>query len=115
MLKYNIISNVTQRIILNSEYAIITFIKKNDNEDNSYEVTLFLENISSEHFDIMQNYEHIIFNCDRKNICKEVSKYIENQYLTHQFDYYIKRSEYEMECFDYGNTIKEQERINDKK
>ena len=51
---------------------------------------------------------------DKTNIRRNICKIVEQASLSGFFDYYIKRYEYELKCFDIGYEIAEKERLGDK-
>lgn len=91
-------------IDLHNGYLIIA-IKGWDKESHCYNVELRLKEKTIEKWDLIEEASDIEFKTTQKNINSailcQVAKYLENGF----FDYYIKRYEYEGQCFDVGNEV----------
>ena len=48
----------------------------------------------------------------REAIVENICRVVHQMYLEGHFDYYVNRYEYELDCFDRGNELLEQERLN---
>ena len=68
-----------------------------------YTTTLLLKANDIDTWKLIENAEHLEFNATSQTInmaiLKQVSRYLEEGF----FDFYIKRYEYEMKCFDKGD------------
>jgi hypothetical protein len=57
----------------------------------------------------MEKEEKIEFDCDRTTINASILKHIASLLSKGFYDYYIKRYQYMMNCFDRGNALFEKE------
>lgn len=91
-------------IDLHNGYLIIA-IKGWDKESHCYNVELRLKEKTIEKWDLIEMADNLEFRTSHKNInsaiLSQVAEYLENG----SFDYYIKRFEYEGQCFDIGNEV----------
>lgn len=101
-------SNNMLTIDLQNRYTVLV-IKLNskpiDEEFNTYLVELRLKENMTDDWKIIEKAESLEFTANAKTInsaiLKQVSQFLEEGF----FEYYIKRYEYEMKCFDKGNTL----------
>ncbi|MCI9077348.1 MAG: hypothetical protein HFH68_00295 [Lachnospiraceae bacterium] len=100
-------------IDLHNGYTVIA-IKTWNKEKNACNVELRLKENTSEKWDLIEKAGNLIFNTDSRHtnpaILRQVSTYFQKGF----FDYYIKRNRYETSCFDRGNMVFEEEKINKK-
>lgn len=105
--KYKNMGNILT-IDLHNGYTVIAIIGKTD--EGEYDIELRLKANGIDHWELIEKAEHIILGEDVSTypaILKLVSNYLSEGF----FDYYIDRYEYELKCFDIGDTLKEAERF----
>ena len=91
-------------IDLHNNYTVIA-IKSWNPDKQKYYVQLMLKENTVDKWDLIEQSESIEFNVDYKIINKAILKHVANLLSDGFFDYYIKRYEYELMCFDIGNDI----------
>ena len=106
--KYRGMDNIIT-IDLHNGYTVIAIIGKDEND--AYDVQLMLKENTVDKWTLIEKAEHILFKKDTKNIYSAVLKTVGRYLQEGFFDYYIKRYEYELKCFDIGNEIEEQKRL----
>ena len=103
-------SNDVITIDLHNGYTVIAVTGFNT-ENRVYTTTLFLKENTIDTWKLIENAENLEFhanhNAINSAILKQVSTFLQEGF----FNYYIQRYEYEMKCFDKGNSIYEKERI----
>ena len=103
-------SNDVITIDLHNGYTVIAVTGFNA-ENRVYTTTLFLKENTIDTWKLIENAENLEFhanhNAINSAILKQVSTFLQEGF----FNYYIQRYEYEMKCFDKGNSIYEKERI----
>lgn len=97
-------------IDLHNNYTVIAIKSWNPNE-HKYEVQLMLKENTVDKWDLIEKAELIEFNVNYKIINKAILKHVTTLLSDGFFDYYINRYEYELMCFDRGNSIVEKERL----
>ena len=97
-------------IDLHNDYTVIA-IKSWNPDKQKYYVQLMLKENSVDKWDLIGKAESLEFNVDYKIINKAILKHVATLLSDSFFDYYIDRYEYELECFDRGNSIIEKERL----
>ena len=106
--KYNDSNNVIT-IDLHNGYTVIA-VSGYSIEKELYTTTLLLKANDVDIWKLIERAECLEFDATPQTInlavLKQVSKYLEEAF----FDYYIKRYEYEMKCFDKGNDFYENKR-----
>ena len=106
-------SNDVITIDLHNGYTVIA-VTGFDIENGIYTTTLFLKDNTIDTWKLIENAENLEFhanhNAINSAILKQVSTFLQEEF----FNYYIQRYEYEMKCFDKGNSIYEKERLGDK-
>ena len=113
-LKYEKFNNLNDVIMidLHNGYTVIAITGFNT-ENRVYTTTLFLKENTIDTWKLIENAENLEFhanhNAINSAILKQVSTFLQEGF----FDYYIQRYEYEMKCFDKGNSIYEKERLGD--
>ena len=100
-------------IDLHNDYTVIA-IKSWIQDEQKYEIQLMLKENTIDKWELNEKAESIEFIVDYKIINKAILKHIATLLSDGFFDYYIKRYEYELKCFDIGNEIAEKERLGDK-
>lgn len=106
--KYRGIDNIIT-IDLHNGYTIISIIGKD--ESGVYDVQLMLKENTVDKWDLIEKAEHLAFNATDKTIYSAILKTVSDYLQEGYFDYYINRYEYELKCFDIGNTLLEKERL----
>ena len=96
-----------------NDYTVIA-IKSWNPAEHKYTVQLMLKENTVDKWDLIEKAESLEFNVDYKIINKAILKHVSTLLSDGFFDYYIKRYEYELKCFDIGNEIAEKERLGDK-
>ena len=103
-------SNDVISIDLHNGYTVIAITGFNI-EIKTYATTLFLKENTIDTWKLIENAENLEFHANQNTInsaiLKKVSEFLKEGF----FNYYIQRYEYEMKCFDKGNSIYEKERI----
>ena len=100
-------------IDLHNDYTVIA-IKSWKPDDQKYIVQLMLKENTVDKWDLIEKAESLEFNVGHKIINSAILKHVATLLSDGFFDYYIKRYEYELKCFDIGNEIAEKERLGDK-
>ena len=103
-MRYEIMANTVIKIDLHNNYSVVDFSKWNV-ETEKYSVDLYIKENTIDHLDLLDDYKNIIFESDIKSIKTDITKYIETLYNEGKIERYIKRSEYELKCFNIGNEI----------
>ncbi len=109
-LKYEKINNSNNNLLidLHNGYSVIS-LSGYDAEKEVYITSLFLKDNNINTWKLIEKAERLEFYATNQTInmaiLKTVSKYLEGGF----FDYYIKRYEYEMKCFDKGDDYYENE------
>ena len=105
-------SNDVITIEIHNGYTVIAVTGFNA-ENRVYTTTLFLKENTIDTWKLIENAENLEFhanhNAINSAILKQVSTFLQEGF----FNYYIQRYEYEMKCFDKGNSIYEKERLGD--
>ena len=97
-------------IDLHNDYTVIA-IKSWNPSEQKYTVQLMLKEKTVDKWDLIEKAESLEFNVDYKIINKAILKHVATLLSDGFFDYYIDRYEYELKCFDRGNSIIEKERL----
>ena len=100
-------------IDLHNDYTVIA-IKSWNPDEHKYIVQLMLKENTVGKWDLIEKAESLEFNVGHKIINSAILKHVATLLSEGFFDYYIKRYEYELKCFDIGNEIAEKERLGDK-
>ena len=100
-------------IDLHNDYTVIA-IKSWNPDEHKYTVQLMLKENTVDKWVLIEKAESLEFNVDYKIINKAILKHVATLLSNGFFDYYIKRYEYELKCFDIGYEIAEKERLGDK-
>lgn len=103
-MRYEIMANTVIKIDLHNNYSVVAFAKWNV-EAEKYSVDLYIKENTIDHLDLLDDYKNIIFESDIKSIKTDITKHIETLYNEGKIERYIKRSEYELKCFNIGNEI----------
>lgn len=97
-------------IDLHNDYTVIA-IKIWNKDRHNYSVQLMLKENTIDKWDLIEKAESLVFNVNYKTInsaiLKQVATFLEEGF----FDYYIKRCEHELMCFDTGNEIYKNRKI----
>ena len=97
-------------IDLHNDDTVIA-IKSWNSDKHKYTVQLMLKENTVDKWNLIENAESLEFNVDYKIINKAILKHVATLLSDGFFDYYIDRYEYELKCFDRGNSIIEKERL----
>ena len=114
-LKYKKINNSNEVITIDlyNGYTVIA-VTGFDVETKTYITTLFLKENTIDTWKLIENAENLEFHVNHNTINSAILKQVSTFLQEGFFDYYIQRYEYEMKCFDKGNSIYEKERLGDK-
>ena len=105
-------SNDVITIDLHNGYTVIA-VTGFDTENGVYATTLFLKDNTIDTWKLVENAENLEFHANHNTINSAILKQVSTFLQEGFFDYYIQRYEYEMKCFDKGNSIYEKERLGD--
>ena len=105
-------SNDVITIDLHNGYTVIAVTGFNA-ENRVYTTTLFLKENTIDTWKLIENAENLEFHANHNTINSAILKQVSTFLQEGFFDYYIQRYEYEMKCFDKGNSIYEKERLGD--
>ena len=97
-------------IDLHNDYTVIA-IKSWNSDKHKYTIQLMLKENTVDKWNLIEKAESLEFNVDYKIINKAILKHVAALLSEGFFDYYIDRYEYELKCFDRGNSIIEKERL----
>ena len=113
-LKYEKFNNSNDVIIidLHNGYTVIAITGFNI-EIKTYTTTLFLKENTIDTWKLIENAENLEFHVNHNTINSAILKQVSTFLQEGFFNYYIQRYEYEMKCFDKGNSIYEKERLGD--
>ena len=106
-------SNEVITIDLHNGYTVIA-VTGFDIENGIYTTTLFLKDNTIDNWKIIENAENLEFHANHNTINSAILKQVSTFLQEGFFNYYIQRYEYEMKCFDKGNSIYEKERLGDR-
>ena len=105
-------SNEVITIDLHNGYTVIA-ITGFDVENKVYITTLFLKDNTIDTWKLIEKADKLVFHANNNTInsaiLKQVSVFLDEGF----FNYYIKRYEYEINCFDADNDFAEKERLGD--
>lgn len=85
-----------------------------DYEKQEFHVTLYLKENSVSLFDLMEDFNDIVFETNQYYVKSAILKHIATLLSEGQFDSYIDRYEYMLKCFDAGSELFEKERLGEK-
>ena len=113
-LKYEKFNNLNDVIMidLHNGYTVIAVTGFNT-ENRVYTTTLFLKENTIDTWKLIENAENLEFHANHNTINSAILKQVSTFLQEGFFNYYIQRYEYEMKCFDKGNSIYEKERLGD--
>lgn len=110
MLRYKIESSITISVEITNEYTVWAMANWNK-ETEKYKVKLYLKRND---IDLLDRMEH--FDCeiesDRQSIKLDLCNLITYLFENNNFEQFIERYEYQMQCFDKGNELLEKENRN---
>ena len=114
-LKYEKFNNSNEVITINlhNGYSVIA-VTGFDTKNGVYATTLFLKDNTIDTWKLIENAENLEFHANHNTINSAILKQVSTFLQEGFFDYYIQRYEYEMKCFDKGNSIYEKERLGDR-
>ena len=105
-------SNDVITIDLHNGYTVIAVTGFNA-ENRVYTTTLFLKENTIDTWKLIEKAENLEFHANHNTINSAILKQVSTFLQEGFFDYYIQRYEYEMKCFDKGNSIYEKDRLGD--
>lgn len=111
MLRYEIINRDTIEVDLQNDYKVIALARWNHKEKKYY-ATLMIHEKSVDNWSLIEKAERIPLESDVKSIKKDMAVLVTELLTEGFFKEYIERYEYELKCFDRGNTFFEEERLN---
>lgn len=111
MLRYEIINRDTIEVDLQNDYKVIAIARWNYKKKKYY-VTLMIREQSVDNWSLIERPERIPITSDIRSIKKDMAVLVTNLLIEGFFKKYIERYEYELKCFDRGNTFFEEERLN---
>ena len=97
-------------IDLYNGYTIIA-IKLWNSEKHNYIVELRIKKFNIEKWDLISKAESLVFETNYKFINSAILKKVSTLYNEGFFDYYIQQYEFEIECFNKGIEMFEEERL----
>ena len=108
MLRYEILGNIVLDIDLHNNYSVLAIAKWN-RDTEKYAVTFYLKDnkYNINHFDLIEDYQDVEYISDIKEIKTDIARNVTTLLSNGFFDKYIKRYEYEQECFELGNEVME--------
>lgn len=109
MRKYKNIADGVIITELDNGYSVAAMYKYNKITE-IYNVTYYLKDDAVDTFTLIDGITDV-FDTDYKSIKAMIVNRIENHIKEGSFGCYILRSQYEQECFELGNSIKEKERL----
>lgn len=109
-LRYEKVGDVVLDIDLHNEY-IARAIAKYDTEISDYKVTFYIKKRTIEKFMLVNTQENVVFKSTYRTINSAILKYVSNLLTNKEFDKAISQYEYEIQCFDRGNELEEQEKL----
>ena len=110
MLRYENIVTTVISVDLQNNYKVIAMANWNS-EIKKYFVTLYIKRRDIDMLDLIEEQENVKFDSDMKSIRTDIAKSITTLLTDGFFAKYIERYEYEMNCFDRGNELFENERF----
>lgn len=113
MLRYKILNRDTIEIDLENDYKVIALANWNS-RTKKYYVTLMLREKSIDNWALIEKAENIELRSNVKTIKKDMAQLVTDFFNKGAFTYYIERYEYELKCFDRGNTLFEKDRTGTK-
>ena len=109
-LTYKKIGNDTISIDLHNGYTVIA-MQRFDYDLKTHKITLYIRDNTSTLLDLIEKQENVEIEAENKSIYSVILKHIANLLSEGFFDYYVKRYEYMMKCFDKGHELFEAERL----
>ena len=97
-------------IDLHNDYTVIA-IKIWNADKGNYTVQLMIKKNTVDKWDLIEKAESLELDTNYKVINKAILKKIAELFGEGFFDYYINRYEYEMKCFDSGDSQLKEEKI----
>lgn len=113
-LTYQNLGDDTISIDLHNGFSVIA-IELFDYETKKYNVSLYMKKNEINLLDLMEEYEKVEFDIERKMIKSAILRFVFTTLSQNGFDNYIKRYNYMTRCFDKGNEIFEEDLLSDKK
>ena len=103
-LTYERIADITLEIDLHNGYRVIASAKYNS-ETKKYVAKFYIKDDLVDDLMVMEDFEDIEFNGNKKFICSNILKYVSKHFECGDFDRYIARCEYYQKCFEKGDEI----------
>lgn len=108
-LTYTKIGNDTISIDLHNGFTIVA-MELYDYDSRNYKVSLYIRDNTTTLLDLIEKQENVEFDTTYKSINSAVLKYVAELLSEGFFNYYIKRYDYMIKCFDKGHELFEKER-----
>jgi hypothetical protein len=80
-------------------------------DEKKYQVTFYIKDNSTDILDLIEKEEKVEFDTDYKIINKAILKHVATLLSDGFYDYYMRRYDYMMKCFDKGHEIFEEARL----
>lgn len=113
MLRYTVINRDTIEVDLENNYKVIALAAWN-NIKKQYYITLMIHENSVNLWNLVEKAENLPLQSNIKSIKRNMAMLVTNLLTEGFFKYYIERYEYELKCFDRGNTLFEKDRTGTK-
>jgi hypothetical protein len=81
-------------------------------EKQKYEVNFYIKDNEVSILDLIEKQEKVEFSTDKVTIKSAILRHVATLLSQGFYDYYTRRYQYMMDCFDKGNSILEDERLN---
>lgn len=104
MFRYENFANIGISTDLHNGYSVVGLALW-DKETENYSVDYFIKDNQINNMDLMEDHSSIPVISDAREIRNKMNEYINENFTTGKFDYYIQRYKYEKECFDYGDDL----------
>lgn len=106
-MRYENFANEVIKVDLHNNFEVIGMAKWNK-EKNTYLVSLYMKRKDIDTFRLLEDYENIILDADRKSIKLEMLRYIKKINNDHCLEKYKGKIDFEDRCFNIGlNTLEE--------
>ena len=104
MLRYKIIARNIIEFDIKNGYKIVAFSEW-DNTTEKYYITLTIREKSVYNWRLIEEAERIPSGSNHHTIKKDMINYVNGLNKINFFQEYIDKYEYELKCFDIGNTF----------
>ena len=107
--RYNNSNNII-KINLHNGYSIIA-LSGFDSNNKSYIVSLFLKHDTVDNWHLIEKSEKLEIKANAKVLNSAILKRVAEMLNNGEFNYYIDRYNYEINCFELGNELMEKDRL----